>query len=112
MFIQSPLRWEGDEPSDEGKQQIFDALADAIGRRLHELSSRRVWKERAAEWQDAYDKHGSGSTFLRARIVGDRIYEPAAPVPDVTPSRTGSCFLHEVIAEVAAAAEEVRALLV
>ncbi|SRR6266568_3250395 len=112
VFIQSPLRWEGEEPSDEGKQQIFDALADAIGRRLHDLSSRRVWKERAAEWQDAYDKHGSGSTFVRARIIGDRIYEPAAPVPDVTPSPDRNLFLHEVVAEVAAAAEEVGARLV
>ncbi len=112
VFIQNPLRWEGDEPSDEEKQQIYDTFADAIGRRLHELSSRRVWKERASEWQDAYDKRGSGSTFVRARIIGDRIYDPAAPVPDVTPSPDRNQFLHEVEAEVAAAAEEVGAQLV
>ena len=32
------------------------------------------------QWREAYDKHGTGSTFVRARIIGDEIYEPAAPI--------------------------------
>ncbi len=111
VFLQTPLRWEGPEPSDEEKQRTYDTLADIIGRRLRELSTRRVWTERAGEWQGAYDKHGSGSTFVRARIIGDDIYEPAAPVPDVTPSPDRNQFLHEVVAEVERAAEEIGAQL-
>ncbi|MBV8416835.1 MAG: hypothetical protein JO251_16650 [Verrucomicrobia bacterium] len=61
----------------------FDAFADNLGRRLLALCTRRAWRERVAQWQDAYNKHGTGSTFVRARIIGDEIYEPAAPVPDV-----------------------------
>lgn len=111
VFIQNPVRWEGPEPSEEEKQHVYDSLADSIGRRLRELSTRRVWTERTAEWQGAYDKHGSGSTFVRARIIGDHIYDPAAPVPDVTPSPDRNQFLHEVVAEIGAAAEEIGASL-
>lgn len=111
VFMQNPLRWEGPEPSDDEKQRTYDALADSIGRRLRELSTRRVWRERAGEWQGAYAKHGSGSTFLRAQIIGDDIYDPAAPVPDVTPSPDRNQFLHEVVAEVEGAAAEVGAKL-
>ncbi len=111
VFAQNPLRWEGPEPSDEEKQRTYDTLADSIGKRLRELSTRRVWRERAGEWQSAYDKHGSGSTFVRARIIGDDIYDPAAPVPDVTPSPDRNQFLHEVVAEVEGAAAEVGARL-
>ncbi len=112
VFIQNPLRWEeGPKPSDEESQGVYDTLADSIGTRLLELSTRRVWKERVAEWQDASDKRGSGSTFVRARIIGDDICEPAAPVPDVTPSPDRNQFLRQVVAEVEAAVEQVGARL-
>lgn len=111
VFVQNPLRWDGPEPTDEQKQGCFDAFADTLGRRLLELSTRRVWHERATQWQDAYDKRGTGSTFVRARIIGDEVYEPAAPVPDVMPSPDRNQFLREVIAEVEAAAAEVGAVL-
>jgi hypothetical protein len=48
---------------------------------------------------------------VRARIIGDEIYEPAAPVPDVTPSPDRNSFLREVIAEVEGAAQETGAVL-
>lgn len=44
-------------------------------------------------------------------IIGEQIYEPAAPVPDVTPSLDRNQFLRDVVAEVEAAAEEVGARL-
>lgn len=112
VFVQNPLRWEGAEPDEEQKQQKYDALAEAVSRRLRDLASRRVWTERIEGWQEAYDKRGSGSTYARARIIGDNIYEPAAPVPDVTPSPDRNEFLHEVVAEIEAAAAEVGARLI
>jgi len=39
----------------------------------------RAWHERAAQWRDAYDKHGTGSTVERSRFIGDETHEPAAP---------------------------------
>jgi hypothetical protein len=111
VFIQSPLRWDGPDPSDDERQGVYNALADGIAKRLLELSTRRVWRERAGEWQSAYDKHGRGSTFVRAEIIGDDIYERAAPIPDVTPSPDRNQFLHEVATEVEAAAAEIGASL-
>ena len=111
VFIQSPLHWEGSEPSEEEKQSKYDALADSLGGRLLALSTRRVWRERIDVWENAYHKCGKGSTFDRARIIGNDIYGPAAPVPDVTPSPDRNQFLREVVAEVEAAAEEVGARL-
>jgi hypothetical protein len=111
VFVQNPFRWEGPEPAEDQKQAAFDAFADNLGRRLLELCTRRMWHEHATHWQEAYDKHGTGSTFVRARIIGDEIYDPAAPVPDVTPSPDRNQFLREVIAEVEAAAVETGALL-
>ncbi len=111
VFVQNPLRWEGPEPEEDQKQSCFDAFADNLGRRLLVLCTRRVWLERATQWREAYDKHGTGSTFVRARIIGDEIYEPAAPVPDVTPSPDRNQFLREVVAEVEGAARETGAIL-
>ena len=54
---------------------------------------------------------GRGSTFVRAEIISDEIYEPAAPVPGVTPSPDRNRFLREVASEFEAAAEEVGARL-
>ena len=111
MFVQNPLRWEGREPSDDQKQDRFDAFADNLGRRLLEVCTRRVWRERAVQWQDAYYKRGTGSTFVRALIIGHEIYEPAAPVPDATPSPHRNQFLREIVAEVEQAADESNAVL-
>ena len=111
VFVQNPLEWEGPEPTEDEEQATYDAIAENIASRLMELSTRRVWRDRANEWRDAYDKHGTGSTFVRARIIGDDIYEPAAPVPDVVPSPDRNLFLREVVAEVEAAAHEVGARL-
>ena len=111
VFVQKPLRWEGPEPADDQKQACFDAFADNLGRRLLQVCTRRMWHERAPQWQDAYDKRGAGSTFVRARIIGDEIYEPAAPVPDVTPSPDRNQFLRQIITEVEKAADETDSVL-
>ena len=111
IFIQNPLRWEGPEPSEEDRQIEYDAFADSLSRRLLALSTRRVWCEPINIWERAYHESGRGSTFVRARIIGNDIYEPAAPVPDVTPSPDRNQFLRKVVAEVEAAVEEVGACL-
>ncbi|WP_419924959.1 Rab family GTPase [Candidatus Poriferisocius sp.] len=111
LFVQNPLRWEEYEPTDDQKQDCFDAFAHNLNRRLLEVCTRRVWKERAVQWEDAYYKRGTGSTVVRARIIGNEIYEPAAPVPDATPSPDRNQFLHEIVAEVEQAAHETNVVL-
>ena len=111
VFLQNPLRWDGPQPSDEEKQSKYDELADNISERVLELATRRVRREPAGKWIEAYSKWGRGSTFDRARIIGDEIYTPGVPVPDVTPSPDRNKFLHEVVAEVEDVAKKIGAVL-
>lgn len=106
VLIQNPLKWNGAEPNDDGKQQIYDAFADKISRRLLELSTRRLWKERDTGWKEAFGLSGRGSTFVRALSIANDIYEPAVPIPDIAASPDRNEFLHQVVAAVQEAAEE------
>jgi hypothetical protein len=104
VFIQSPMSWDGPEPDDDEKQSVFDRLAEAISSRSLELVTRRIRQERADEWQQAYNCRGLGSSFSRAAIIDNDIYDRAAPIPDVAPSPDRNAFLHEVISTVDEAA--------
>jgi hypothetical protein len=106
VFVQNPVKWKRAEPDNDEKQVIFDTFADAIARRMLTLATQRVWRERGREWQRAYDKHGKGSTFVRADIIGTQILERAAPIPDLPPSLDRNQFLQEVADEVKSAADE------
>jgi hypothetical protein len=106
VLVQNPVAWNGENPSEDEKQAIFDAFANEVKRQLVELASRRVWRQRIKEWQDAYRLRGPGSTFDRAAFIARAIYERAAPVPDVTPSPDRNEFLHEVAEAVEKAATE------
>jgi hypothetical protein len=104
-MLSQPVRWEGLDPSDDEKQQIIDGFANAIAKEIRDLSSRRLNSERHRSWQEAYAQAGTGSTFVRARIISSEIYDRAAPVPSVTPSPDQNSFLHEVNAIVNVVAE-------
>lgn len=105
-MLGQPVRWEGPDPSDDEKQQIIDEFANAIAKEVRNLSSRRLDGERHRSWQEAYAQAGTGSTFVRARIISSDIYDRAAPVPTVTPSPDQNSFLHEVAEVVDRVAED------
>lgn len=99
VLLQNPLRWDPAEPTDDAhKQQVFDGLASALSVKMLDLATRRVRAERMPEWQSAFNQSGRGSSYVRASIIGERIYDRAAPIPDVTPSLERNAFLHEVAA--------------
>lgn len=109
--VQSPVGWEGAEPDEVEQQQAFDEFADEVHRRLLVLAKRRLWDEHIQEWQEAYNLHGRGSTFVRAEIIAGDVYDKAAPIPEVVPSLDRNRFLHEVIGAVEEAAEKVGVVL-
>lgn len=112
VLLQNPLRWDPAEPTDDAdKQQVYDGLANALSAKTLDLATRRVRAERMPDWQSAFNQSGRGSSYARASIIGERIYERAAPIPDVTPSPDRNSFLHEVAAVVEAVCEEVGAKL-
>lgn len=99
VLLQNPLRWDPSEPTDDAhKQQVFDGLANALSTKMLDLATRRVRAERMSDWQSAFNQSGRGSSYARASIIGERIYDRAAPIPDVTPSPDRNSFLHEVAA--------------
>jgi hypothetical protein len=112
VLLQNPLRWEPSEPTDDTqKQQVFDALANTLSTKILDLATRRVRAERLADWQKAFNQSGRGSSFVRASIIGERVYERAAPIPDVTPSPDRNAFLHEVAELLESACRDVGAQL-
>lgn len=111
LLLQNPISWENGEPSDDEKQQAFETLANNVSKRMLDLASRRVRVERHQEWQNAYYQSGRGSTFTRANIIAEQVYNRAAPVPDITPSPDRNQFLREVNLEVEAAANDEGAVL-
>lgn len=112
VLLQNPLRWDPAEPTDDAhKQQVFDGLANALSAKMLDLATRRVRAERMTDWQSAFNQSGRGSSYARASIIGERIYERAAPIPDVTPSPDRNSFLHDVAAVVESVCDELGAKL-
>jgi energy-coupling factor transporter ATP-binding protein EcfA2 len=111
VLLQNPVAWNGPEPTDDDKQRIFDAIAEDLSRRLLDLASRRVKSQRLADWRSAYDESGPRSTFRRAKVIAERVYDFAAPVPDVTPSPDRNAFLQDVAAVTRESVEGVGATL-
>lgn len=112
ILLQNPLRWEPADPNDDDeKQQVFDTLANALSAKTLDLATRRLRAERMSEWQTAFNQAGRGSSFARATIIGEQIYDRAAPIPDVAPSPDRNSFLHEVAALVDTVCSELGATL-
>lgn len=106
LMIQSPVEWTAAEPTDDEKQAVYDDLAGRLSERMLELAHKRLFGQRNQEWLDAYMLKGRGSTIDRARIIAERVYAGAAPVPQATPAPHQNEFLHEVIEIVRSTAAE------
>lgn len=105
VFIQNPIHWDPEEPGDDEKQAVFEGFANAISQGVLNIAARRLRDQRVPDWQDAYNQRGSGSTFVRASIIKDKVYAKAAPVPGIAPSPGKNKFLREVLDAVETAAE-------
>ncbi len=81
-MLQEPIGWSDGELDESEREELLLDATHLLTDELIELTSSRVLDERRAEWQSASDQHGTGSTLVRARIVEDDIFEPAAPTVD------------------------------
>jgi hypothetical protein len=112
VLLQNPVSWDPIEPADDThKQQVFDDLAKALSVKVQDLATRRVRGERMPEWQTAFNQSGRGSSYVRASIIGERIFDRAAPVPDVIPSLDRNSFLYDVAAVVESVCQKMGASL-
>jgi energy-coupling factor transporter ATP-binding protein EcfA2 len=106
LFIQNPLAWTTAEPpTDDEKQQVYDEFAAKMSSRARDIAARRIRDDSQRAWQEAYSQRGPGSTYLRASIIKEKVYDEAAPVPGITPSPGRNSFLREVMDAVAETAE-------
>lgn len=96
LMLQRPERWSSGEPGEDEKQAILDAISNAVTNRLVELTKRRLRDEVRAGWQDAYLQKGPGSTFVRARIIANDVYDRGAPIPTVSAAPDQNRFLRDV----------------
>ena len=55
----------------------------------------RIVEQHLAEWADAYEHAGRGSSYVRAQGLRE-IYAEAAPIPGVELSEVASTFLGQV----------------
>ncbi|MGI5208709.1 hypothetical protein ACQEU6_44975 [Spirillospora sp. CA-108201] len=78
-MLQKPVRWTGPEPEADEQEAIVGDISSALTRRLTKLIDRRITEDPRPDWTRAYEEHGKGSTFRRARILIDEIYEEAIP---------------------------------
>ncbi len=64
--------------STEERNSAYSAIRQHVSRRLHDWIIARMSYESLADWQDAYEHRGAGSTFIRAKDIA-AIYEATAP---------------------------------
>ena len=86
-------------------------MSNAVTKRLMELTRRRIVDDARLGWQDAYAQSGSGSTFIRARIIASDVYDRGAPIPTVSASPDQNRFLKDVAALVTEVAQDVGVVL-
>ncbi|MFD0851670.1 hypothetical protein ACFQ07_05540, partial [Actinomadura adrarensis] len=79
--LQRPARWTGAEPAPAEQEQIVGEISGDLSRRLVRLIDRIITEYPRPEWRRAFLEHGKGSTFRRAHILIEDIYEEAVPRP-------------------------------
>jgi len=97
LMLQRPVRWTGGEPPTEAEREAtLDALANAVTQKLIEVSRLQLKDGVRLAWQDAYAQRGVGSTFARARIISQDVYDRGAPIPTSVASPDQNKFLKAV----------------
>jgi len=75
-------------------------------RRVIEIAGQHEVPGLPPDFPSCVYERSDGSSFRRAHIIGRRIFDPAAPIPDVTPSPERNLFLKDVVEAVQQAADE------
>ena len=111
LMLQRPVRWEGCDPDDNQRLAIIDQISNAVTQRLFDLTTRRLKDDVQNAWLEAYAQRGTGSTFVRAGIIADKVYGRGAPIPTVAASRDQNSFMADVATLVAGVADELDLVL-
>ena len=110
-MLQQPVRWDGNTPNDDERTEIIDQISNAITQRLFDLTTRRMKVDVQNAWLESYAKRGRGSSFDRAVIIAEKVYNRGAPIPSVVASRDQNSFMADVAALVSGVADELQFIL-
>ena len=80
-MLQRPVRWTGPEPDADEQEIIVGDISRAATKQVTTLVDQLITEDPRPDWTRAYMEHGKGSTFRRARILSEEIYEEAVPPP-------------------------------
>lgn len=80
VYLNQPVRWIPGSATEEEKKTAVDRIAREIHSQFLDLVSTRLWMDRLAAWNSAYELSGIGSGHERARSFR-RLFEEAAPIP-------------------------------
>ena len=81
QMLQYPVRWQGQEATDEEKSELVDSIALALSQQVVELAERSVITDRSFAWKKAWEEKGQGSTARRATILAEEVIKRGAPIP-------------------------------
>ena len=77
-WLDNPITWIRPPVDQYEGQTAIDAIRRSVSVRIHVLVNQRLITARSGDWRVAYEFKGLGSSFSRARVMG-QIYESAAP---------------------------------
>ncbi len=104
-WLDRPAVWSRQPKDEEERDAVLDKIRRAVFARLYDLIKHRLNDDMAAEWRNAYDYSGTGSTVLRARAI-DEIHRSAAPDISAAMSQDARDFMDGLYAIVQEAIDE------
>ncbi|WP_409250666.1 hypothetical protein V1502_10855 [Bacillus sp. SCS-153A] len=80
-IINKPVNWTAPQATEEMKQSSIDLIATDFAVKLYSFILDKMWDDQSTEWQQAYNRNGTGSTKVRARDI-QTIYKNTMPEPE------------------------------
>lgn len=103
-YLDTPLRWDGKQPSEEEAEAALGLVQREVYKRLTPLAEKRLIDTPHGRWTRAYGLWGRGSTFERARAI-QSVYMENVPVPGPVLDHRSTDLLREMQALVGEAIE-------
>jgi len=91
-WLDSPTDWNRPPVDDEEQTAALDPIRNAVFAALHQLTEERVAELHRADWTNAFDYAGTGSSYKRADEIRS-IYDEAAPAINQGNNRPALDFL-------------------
>jgi hypothetical protein len=94
-FLDRPLRWEPQIPSDAEADEALSRVQREVFARLHEFVEGKILHVPRQQWMQAFEHKGRGSTYDRAKVI-QTIYEASAPIPGPALDPNSEQFLRAI----------------